>query len=157
VRKALPAEAVLIEISRFDVHNIQVKGGERFPRGLRYAAWVVPPTGQGEVHLVDLGPAEPIEDAVRTIHDALQQAPTEIRKQGEPDAEQQIQKPLRALATLVLQPLAEHLDPKKRWILSPDASLWLVPWAALPLANGKYAVEEHEIRYVVSGRDLVAA
>jgi len=82
--------------------------------------------------------------------------PSTITQEGEPDAEKAMLKPLAALSKLVLEPLAEHIDGKKRWYISPDASLWLVPWAALPLKDGRYAVEAHTISYLVSGRDLAA-
>ena len=39
--------------------------------------------------------------------------------------------------------------------MSPDASLWLLPWEAFSTGDGKYFVEGHTIRYVVSGRDLL--
>ena len=41
-------------------------------------------------------------------------------------------------------------------MLGLDAALWLVPWVALPVDEGRYAVEDHLIHLVVSGRDLVA-
>ncbi len=111
---------------------------------------------------MDLGPADVIEDAVKEVRQALTDAqgspkhPSTITQEGEPDAEKAMLKPLAALSKLVLEPLAEHIDGKKRWYISPDASLWLVPWAALPLKDGRYAVEAHTISYLVSGRDLAA-
>src|SRR5262249_28078457 len=54
-------------------------------------------------------------------------------------------------------PLRSHLDPARRWVISPDGALWLVPWQALLLENGRYAVEDHLIHLVVSGRDLVSS
>lgn len=38
----------------------------------------------------------------------------------------------QALATALLQPLAPSLIGKKRWLISPDAALWAVPWDLLP-------------------------
>jgi CHAT domain-containing protein/tetratricopeptide (TPR) repeat protein len=163
VRKALPANAVLIEISKFQVFNFEAKGQDKQWLGSRYAAWAIPSEGQGEVRVIDLGDADAIEDAVKAVRRILKDAqgspkhPSTITQDGEPDAEKALLKPMRELSRLVLEPLAEQIDGKKRWYISPDASLWLVPWAALPLKDGRYAVEAHTISYLVSGRDLAAA
>jgi CHAT domain-containing protein len=85
----------------------------------------------------------------------LQEAPARIRHDGEPDAERQLRPLLLRLAELILRPLLDHIGQAKQWLLSPDGSLWLAPWAALPLPDGEYAVEKYQTRYLVSGRDLV--
>jgi CHAT domain-containing protein len=86
---------------------------------------------------------------------ALKLKPAHLSGKQEARAEQTFRRRLEVLAQLILRPLAEHIDRAEQWIISPDASLWMVPWAALPLANGRYAIEKHQISYVVSGRDLV--
>ena len=70
------------------------------------------------------------------VRQALTDAPKAIRQQGEPEAETALRQPLEALAKRVLHPLLPHLGKCQRWFLSPDAVLWLVPWAALPLPDG---------------------
>ena len=155
VRAALPADAVLVEIARFDVLDFQAKDRRRRWQPAHYAAWVLPAAGRGAVRLIDLGPAAAIDAAVAAARAALRADPQALRDRGEPDLERQARPTLEALAKLVLAPLLPHIGPTRRWILSPDAALWLVPWAALPLDGQKYALEDHEIDYVVSGRDLV--
>jgi CHAT domain-containing protein len=76
-------------------------------------------------------------------------------KNGEAEAEKQVREALRAVGRLVFEPLESQLGDAQQVVLSPDAALWLVPWGALPSADGKYAIEKYQIRYVISGRDLV--
>jgi CHAT domain-containing protein len=154
VRQALPPDAVLIDIARFPVWDYRAKGRKWPWQPAHYAAWVIPPRGKGEVRLIDLGEAAPIEAAVRTVRRLLASVPQALAGQNEA-AEQQLRRALDGLAGRLLRPLAEHVGKSAHWILSPDASLWLVPWCALPLADGSYAIEKHRISYVVCGRELV--
>ena len=120
-------------------------------------AWVVPAADKGEIKIVDLGAAEEIDKAVEVARQAIQQSAAKIKKaDDEPTAEQPALEALTKLAALILDPLKPHLGEAKQLILSPDSNLWLVPWAALPVEEGKYAIENWQIRYVTSGRDLVA-
>ena len=64
VRTALPADAVLVEIARLDVFDFKAKGTEKHWQPPHYAVWVIPPAGRGEVQVIDLGEAKPIEEAV---------------------------------------------------------------------------------------------
>ena len=152
VRKAMAKDAVLIEMARFGVWNF--KEEKRLPP--HYTAWLIPAEGQGQIAILDLGEAQKIEDTVRNARKVLDKAEATIRKEGEAKAEKQLHDAMGDLAKLVLEPLEAHLGQARQLIISPDAALWLVPWGALPLADGKYAIEKYQIRYCISGRDLVS-
>jgi CHAT domain-containing protein/Tfp pilus assembly protein PilF len=158
VRKRIAADAVLIEMARFEVHDFRVRGKSGRWRTTRYAAWVIPPEGEGErdIELVDLGEAAALEAAIEESRSLLSRAPERCRELGEPDAERELVTKMRTLADELWQPLAPHVGSAKKIILSPDSALWLVPWAALPLGDDHYLVEDVELQYVVSGRDLLA-
>jgi CHAT domain-containing protein len=109
------------------------------------------------LRLIDLGDAFAIENAVAAVRRAIQPESAVLRQRGEPDVEVRLRKDLGELARLVLRPLLPHIGDARCWVLSPDAALWLIPWAALPIGDGRYAIEEHAIHYVVTGRDLAQA
>lgn len=115
-------------------------------------AWVV--TGDAEPRLVDLG--DRILAAVAEVRRQLAAAAARIQEAGEPDAERDLRAALRAVAALVIDPLLPLIGDKTEWVVCPNKFLAAVPWAALPLADGAYAVEKYRIRYAVSGRDLIA-
>ncbi len=155
VRGAIAKDSVLVDIACFEPLNFD-KLAEKLWLPARYVAWIVPPEGQGEVQIVDLGEAAAIDVEVAKARKAIEQSALRIDKaEDEEPAQQAALGPLTALAELVLNPLKPHLAGVKQLILSPDANLWLVPWAALPVEPGKFAIETWQIRHVISGRDLV--
>jgi CHAT domain-containing protein/tetratricopeptide (TPR) repeat protein len=155
LRRALPADAVLIDFARFHVFDFLAKRGKKPWQPPRYAAWVTPKNGP--VAVVDLGDAEAIDEAVKQFRTAMKTASAGILAEGEEKAEKALRTHLDALSKLVLAPLLPHVEKSKRWLLSPDGNLWLVPFEALTLADGSYAVEKHQVSYLTSGRDVLPA
>jgi CHAT domain-containing protein/Tfp pilus assembly protein PilF len=154
VRKGLPADAVLIDVGHFNVFDFKASAGKHW-QPARYAAWVTAKTGP--VRLIDLGPADKIDAAVKQFRETVQAARKSIKADGEEKAEKALREHLDSLSALVLKPLLPHVGKAKRWLVSPDGNLWLFPWEALTLPDGKYAIEEHHISYLTSGRDLIPA
>ncbi len=155
LRKALPKDAVLIEVAHFRPFDFKVKPGKSPWRPARYAAWVTPRSGP--VRVIDLGPADKIDAAVKQFRAAMKGSGKLIKDKGEEHAEKALREHLDALSTLVLAPLLPHVGKSERWFVSPDGNLWLLPWEALTLADGKYALEKYHVSYLTSGRDLLPA
>ena len=107
-----------------------------------YAAFV----GRGgEVPLlVDLGPAERIDDLVRAWRGAL--AKDDVRKERAEGGR---------LAHAVWEPIeGAFLGATRLWIV-PDGSLNDVAWYALPSGQGRVLDQDLEIRLISNGRDLL--
>jgi CHAT domain-containing protein/tetratricopeptide (TPR) repeat protein len=155
LRRALPRKSVLIEMVKFDYRNVTARGEERRLLGPHYAAWIIPPAGEGSVRVVDLGKAGPLEAAVQAVRRGFLDAPQALRRVGERRAAQELAGPLAGLARQVIAPLGKTVKDRRRWFVSPDGPLWLVPWAALPWPDQSPVLEQYEVSYVVSGRDLL--
>ena len=146
VRRALPADTVYLDFSRVGADGKQ-----------RYAVWVVPPAGQGDVTAFDLGDADGLDALAEAARSAIQAAPRDVARLGEPAAVKKLDKLLAAAARRVLAPLLPAAGRYPRWVVCPDGDLWALPWAALPVADGAAVVERYVLEFVVSGRDVAAA
>ncbi len=151
LRAKLTAKTAFVDIARFPVYDFQ---NIKF-KGPRYVAWITPPQGKGDVRIIDLGDADPIDSLVQMTRKALVDSARTVTKVGEAEAIEALQKPLKDLSAAVLHPLLPVLGEFEEWIVCPDGALWLTPWNALQMPNGEFAIEKHLIRHVVSGRDLV--
>ena len=143
VRKALPADTVYLDLARVGREGKQ-----------RYAAWVVPPAGNGDVRAFDLGDADTLDALAEAARGAIQDAPREVARVGEAAAVQKLDKLLGAAARRILRPVYAAAGGYPNWVVSPDADLWMLPWAALPAGDGTFLAERHVLRFVVSGREL---
>ena len=163
VRKDIPGDGILVDIVRFNARNLGANITDQKSQPEHYAVWLVPPSDKGEIKIIDLGEADKIDAAVKAVRTALTSAVQEMHtaeEQKTPLDEQAreslLKQPLAELAKLVLQPVLTEIPAgTKQLIVSPSSRLWLVPWETLPMQDGRNAIEAYQIRYLLSGRDLV--
>jgi tetratricopeptide (TPR) repeat protein/CHAT domain-containing protein len=115
----LPAGTIVLDLVAFNRFEQDPK--VRGKKGCRFIftyVWFVLAKGQ-PVRQVDLGPAQPIDDAVRAWRSAI------MHRQASPAAE--------VVRRKVWEPLARHFPPRTTTVLvAPDWLLTTVPWGALP-------------------------
>jgi tetratricopeptide (TPR) repeat protein/CHAT domain-containing protein len=147
VTRAVRPDEALIEYVRYESSG--------------YGAFVL--RGTGDVVAIDLGAAAAIDaaveafrEAVRTSIDefgAVQPSPARLRR-----SEDAIAQASSALRALVWAPLEQALSGARRVYVAPDGALSLIPFEALARAETaggwKYLVEERELVYLSTGRDL---
>lgn len=160
LRAKIPPGEVFVNFARFTPFQFQPEPGEKYWKPARYVAWIIPPQGEGKIQVVDLGLADDLDQKVASARDHLKQAATAsspLFQDGEESAEKAYRETFTPLVEDLWKPLAQHLSSDvKKLILCPDGALWLLPWAAIPHAEDKYLVEDYSIRYLISGRELVA-
>lgn len=157
VRRSIPMDAVFIDLIKVLVLPTDPRE-QPAVEDFHYLAVVVPPQAdhdiQRDIQLVDLGPADPIDGMIRsTLHAARDAGASGDRSTA--DAHEAFLQVARKLAAQILVPLDAHLASSQHVILCPDAELWLVPWAAMPMADGRFLIEQAKLSVVHSARDLL--
>ena len=98
---------------------------------------------QDDIRSVRLGPAAPIDTALAEARRSLKRFDRDLDKD------------LKQLYQLLWAPLTPAIGDAKRVIISPDGQLNFLSFATLLTPEGKFLVEDFNIEYVASGRDLL--
>ena len=142
VQQQIPTEAALVELVQYKPFNPKATGFEPKWDSPRYAAYVL--QRQGDPKWVDLGDAEAIDKAA--FH---------LRKVLGNHFLPRVNAAASKLDELLMQPIRPLLGQAKHLLIAPDSQLNLIPFAALQDEQGRFLVEQHEISYLTSGRDLL--
>ena len=159
VAAALPRGAALVAFVRYGhLELARPQGGQLEPPDHStpsYAAFILATPGVEPV-LVPLGEAARIDGLVTrwretTVREAL--AAGRASKAGEA-AHRKVAEELRRT---VWDPVARHLGAAQQLLIVPDGTLNLVTFAALPLGEARYLIEQgHAFHYLSSERDVLA-
>jgi len=149
IGQALPPDGVLLDFVHFRENGAKDKAIA--PLRWRYLVFVTEAGQASQPVLIDLGPAKPIDDAVAAFRQAVAKA-----EKGAAADEKEVRDRLAVLSRLVLAPILPHVEDKRRYIISPDGQLALVPFECLLIQGDQYLIEARQISYLTAGRDAVA-
>ncbi len=155
VRAAIPENAYLVDIVHLPIRNFSTPKTEEHWQPPHYVAWIIPPANRGQVQIIDLGPAQTMDLLVSNARKSITDSVATISDLGEDEAERKTRETLEPLTKQLFMPILAATQQSERLIISPDGALWVLPWTALPIAESSYAVEKHELRFVVSPRNLL--
>ncbi|HEX7840399.1 MAG TPA: CHAT domain-containing tetratricopeptide repeat protein, partial [Kofleriaceae bacterium] len=143
VQKAIPRDARLVEIVNYQPGDPKAPYSPNQvlpPR--KYAAFVAGRTG--DPVLIDLGPAQAIDDAVEAFRKAV----------SDPDNDRAAELG-HALFALTLAKVVPALGGATSVLIAPDGALNVVPFSALVDDRGEFLVKRYTFTYLTSGRDLL--
>ncbi len=142
MQQAIPDDAVLVELFRYEPFNLKAKGKELRWGAPRYIAFIL--KNKGSPVAVDLGEAESIDKRVSDLLVAFRDV---AKTYGNTVA--------RDLYRRLVLPLKPYIFDMNRILVSPDGPLNLLPFGALIDDDKQYLVKSIHITYLPSSRDLV--
>jgi CHAT domain-containing protein/tetratricopeptide (TPR) repeat protein len=147
VQEALPNETVLIEYYQYR-HRDEIAD----TTDERYIALIMSEDTSPEVR--DIGSADAIESALARVRSATAEMAGWWPGLPEDTREIEIQA-RRRLSRLLLDPVSDCLHEDRLLLISPDAALNLLSFAALEPEDGIYLAERHPVHYLSAARDLL--
>ena len=157
IARSLPSQSALVDFIQYRRFDFTAKTNCWKER--RYAAYLTFPLAKDSTNIVvervDLGEADPINDAVELV--CKRMSAGQFAAKDLPAA-------LQRLSDLVYAPLAPHLTNVSHLIVCPDGQLSRLPFEMLPSSpdydatrpvGNKFLIEEKTISYVTSGREVV--
>jgi CHAT domain-containing protein/tetratricopeptide (TPR) repeat protein len=158
VLEALPAESALLSFVAYERISPEPKGEGKVPtrpeRTPCYLALLQAAKGSHPM-LVDLGPAGPIDDAIRAWREQVGSPSSGLQLAGEvPEAA--YRRAGERLRKLVWDPLPARIQEARQIFVVPDGSLTLLSLATLPAKKEGYLLESGPVfHYLSAERDLV--
>lgn len=139
IQTLLPDNAALIEFIRYSPFNPDnsITPSEEE----RYAAYIL--TKKGEVQVIDLGEAAPIDQLTASFRQSLSSRSANVKTIA------------RQLDEQLMARIRSAVGAQTHLLISPDSHLNLIPFDALVDDDNRYLIESYQISYLTSGRDLL--
>jgi len=150
----LPSGTVLWEFIKYNYDNPNRPIASEGQGEERYAAFIL--GNRDEFYIDDLGSAQTIDSLITVVRNEVAEAGNSAIPGFAVEDETNLNVCSRQLTQLLLEPLLELSSGAKHILVSPDGALSLIPFEILPLADGRYAIEDYQFSYLSSSRDILS-
>ena len=142
----LPPRSVFVDYRRFVLSQPDKSRPGRFLNSANFLATIR--ASDGQVHIVDLGNASKILDAIAQWRRPIEQANRNSRAIDVAEQESMNEAGIQ-LRKLIWDPIEKHFGESELVIVSPDGALGRIPLIALPgQKDGTYLIEDRKIVYL---------
>ena len=147
IARNLPSQSALVDFIQYRRYDFVARTNQW--KEQRYAVYLTFPLAKDSTNVVvervDLGEAAPINEFIALVSKRMSAG-----QYAAPD----LSATLHQLSDSVYVPLARYLTNTSHLIICPDGQLSRVPFEILPVGE-RFLVEEKNISYVTSGREIV--
>jgi len=161
IKAQLPEDVCLVEFVKYKPYDFNKK--KWLPH--RYSAFTIFGNHKIGISLIDFGNAERIETLIFQYREHILNESnkrnivlvTDTKQIENTVVEQPRTNPAsgKLLYQKIFQPILHHIGKCRKIYISPDGDIALLPFDSLPLPENRYVVEEFEISYIDSGRDIL--
>lgn len=160
IARELPEGAAFVEFVHFDVFDFSARPAQSASRWspAHYAAFVIQAGKPEDTRFVDLGDASLIDRLAGEFIAAVTSKAALARhlKAGSSLSERRSYQSIgTTLRKILFAPLQDALGGCTRVFLSPDGELTRLPFETLPTDDGHYVIDDYQISYLSTGRDIV--
>lgn len=146
VASALPRGGVLVDFALVRPYDYKAFGAEERWGPAHYLAFVLPAGRPGDLALVDLGEAGPIDREIAKLKTAVSGLNDAAGKTAEEAGAE--------LYRLVFAKLETKIKTARQIFISPDGNLNLIPFEVFRKPDGEFLIQNYSFNYLSSGRDL---
>jgi CHAT domain-containing protein/tetratricopeptide (TPR) repeat protein len=155
----VPPGTALVEFVRFEAIDFSIRPDTRkWPEPqARYLAFVALADGPAPIQMIDLGPAAEIEQLLASFRFSitLQKDAATPTGGGGPGKPARVMSAGEDLRAILFDKVRPALGDRGRLIISPDGDLNRLPFEVLPTAGGRRLIDDYQMSYLGSGRDLL--
>jgi len=152
IAEYLPQKTSLAEFVRYEAYDFE----KRKSLAPRYMVFIMSSHDKDNIRMADIGDASEIDELIRKYKETIAEEGRTIGvvPHSPPIAEDRLLIG-KQLYEKLFKPVEDCIGDAEKLLISPDGSITLIPFEVLPMPDGSYVVENFEISYIDSSRDLI--